>query len=147
MLKKDREQWKSGKKLFCKNGHDLSITRIVDKNGYSHGCRICHNRILRKSNRKNAEKIKERRTIDKVKHKLAVLKYRYGLEKDPTINAKCEICGTKKFNGHGPHIDHDHKTKKFRGILCINCNVLLGNAKDNIDILRMAIIYLKKTTR
>lgn len=38
--------------------------------------------------------------------------------------------------------DHCHKTQTPRGILCRQCNILLGNAKDNIEILQNAIEYL-----
>ena len=44
----------------------------------------------------------------------------------------CEICGkTEKLC-----VDHDHKTKKFRGLLCQACNRALGwyeNNKENIE--------------
>ena len=39
-------------------------------------------------------------------------------------------------------IDHNHVTGKVRGILCKSCNLLIGNAKDNVDILKSAIVYL-----
>lgn len=41
-------------------------------------------------------------------------------------------------------VDHDHKTGKIRGLLCSQCNKLLGNAKDSIEILEKCIEYLKK---
>ena len=47
-------------------------------------------------------------------------------------------------------IDHDHATGKIRGLLCLECNLILGNAKDNIETLLSAIKYLKEansTTR
>jgi len=40
--------------------------------------------------------------------------------------------------------DHCHKTGKFRGILCHNCNVALGLLKENTEVMEMAIAYLKK---
>lgn len=40
------------------------------------------------------------------------------------------------------NVDHCHETKKVRGLLCVNCNTLLGKAKDNILILENAINYL-----
>lgn len=42
-------------------------------------------------------------------------------------------------------MDHNHKTEKFRGMLCSHCNRGLGNFKDNIEILEQAILYLKNT--
>jgi hypothetical protein len=57
----------------------------------------------------------------------------------------CNICGTKdKIGGKSLAYDHDHKTKKFRGFLCINCNQGLGKFFDNIELLECAIKYLSK---
>jgi hypothetical protein len=39
-------------------------------------------------------------------------------------------------------IDHNHETGLFRGILCLNCNTLLGMAKDSARVLQKAIDYL-----
>lgn len=56
-------------------------------------------------------------------------------------NGLCAIC-------KGPPdrkyllVDHDHVTKKVRGLLCHNCNVLLGHAKDSVEILQAATEYL-----
>jgi len=33
-----------------------------------------------------------------------------------------------------------------RGLLCWNCNALLGNAKDSAGVLEAAIAYLKNNT-
>ncbi|MFX0021130.1 MAG: endonuclease VII domain-containing protein [Candidatus Hermodarchaeota archaeon] len=59
---------------------------------------------------------------------------------------KCLICG-RNFSEilfpQNTHIDHDHKTGKIRGLLCNNCNVILGNAFDNPLILIRAIEYLQ----
>ena len=41
-------------------------------------------------------------------------------------------------------VDHDHKTNKIRGLLCVNCNIILGNAYDSIEILTQAIQYLNQ---
>jgi hypothetical protein len=56
----------------------------------------------------------------------------------------CAICGTTEWmgRGHRPHIDHDHKTGRIRGLLCHNCNVLLGHAHEDPAILQAAIDYL-----
>lgn len=42
-------------------------------------------------------------------------------------------------------IDHCHTTGKIRGLLCTNCNNMLGKAKDNVEVLKKAISYLEQT--
>src|SRR5712691_2587507 len=39
-------------------------------------------------------------------------------------------------------VDHDHKTKRIRGLLCRPCNLALGNAKDDAATLRRLTAYL-----
>jgi hypothetical protein len=56
-------------------------------------------------------------------------------------NAKCPICfedERKKMV-----LDHCHASKKIRGVLCTNCNSVLGFAEDNPEILQAAIDYLR----
>jgi hypothetical protein len=53
---------------------------------------------------------------------------------------KCTICGKWC---ERLHIDHDHATGKFRGLLCLSCNSGLGQFGDDIPRLVRAILYLK----
>jgi DNA-directed RNA polymerase subunit RPC12/RpoP len=64
------------------------------------------------------------------------------LEKLMEQNYKCAICG-RIVNTSAP-LDHNHTTGEVRGVLCNKCNLLLGMAKDDIDILKSAIEYLQK---
>ena len=41
-------------------------------------------------------------------------------------------------------IDHDHSTNMVRGLLCNDCNWMLGHARDNLEVLEHAIGYLKE---
>jgi hypothetical protein len=41
-----------------------------------------------------------------------------------------------------PCVDHDHTTKKVRGLLCRHCNLLLGYCEENVLVLQRAINYL-----
>ncbi len=41
-------------------------------------------------------------------------------------------------------VDHDHETKKVRALVCPRCNTLLGLAKDDRKLLRVAIDYLSR---
>jgi|TARA_R110000851_G_scaffold58435_2_gene135680 hypothetical protein len=42
-------------------------------------------------------------------------------------------------------LDHCHITLKFRGWLCINCNMGIGKLGDNIEGVMKAVMYLKKS--
>ena len=59
---------------------------------------------------------------------------------------KCAIClidqkdYIRKFG-----VDHNHTTKKVRGLLCTQCNSILGYSRDSIETLQRAIEYLKRT--
>ncbi len=56
---------------------------------------------------------------------------------------QCEIC--REFAGTGKkgiHFDHNHTTGKFRGWICMRCNLTLGLVKDNKELLQAMINYL-----
>ena len=55
----------------------------------------------------------------------------------------CAICGGGP-NGRGRfHLDHDHTTGLFRGLLCHSCNVGIGSLKENLVTLENAIQYIQ----
>lgn len=49
----------------------------------------------------------------------------------------------KNFKHRFFSIDHDHKTDAVRSLLCQLCNVMLGGARDDQEILAAGIEYLK----
>lgn len=59
---------------------------------------------------------------------------------------KCAICGCELGSSRytKPAADHDHKTGKLRGILCMQCNTALGLFKDSPYRLESAIHYLEE---
>jgi hypothetical protein len=59
-----------------------------------------------------------------------------------SIGRMCEICGCAVRDK--VCVDHCHSSLKFRGILCNNCKVAIGLMKDDLEILRHAISYLKR---
>lgn len=64
--------------------------------------------------------------------------------------AGCWICGKGlslyKGDSDAPTacVDHDHKTGEVRGLLCRNCNTMIGMAEENIGRLFAAANYLKR---
>jgi len=56
----------------------------------------------------------------------------------------CAICGKilVLYSKNGVAIDHDHKSGKIRGLLCRECNLMLGFSNDDVTILNSAIKYL-----
>ena len=85
------------------------------------------------------------------------LRKRYGVTADQfsflldSQGNSCAICGMElntdlSYKGREtkPVVDHCHGTGNVRGILCNGCNLIIGHAKDNIDRLRRAIVYLQE---
>ena len=55
-----------------------------------------------------------------------------------------EVAGKGGLRNGAWVLDHCHDTETFRGWLCHSCNRALGGFSDSVDILKKAIIYLKK---
>lgn len=72
-------------------------------------------------------------------------------------NARCRICQIQFSGGgkQGPHIDHDHECcPKIptcgtcnRGIICGNCNGVLGMMADDVRTMESAVTYLQSSFR
>ena len=57
----------------------------------------------------------------------------YGISHEQAVAMRkrpCDICGST----HNIHVDHDHKTGKVRGSLCVECNTLLGHYEKLLSI-------------
>jgi hypothetical protein len=109
-----------------------------------------------KSARLHPEKEKARkqkwRKANPDKIKSIRLKTRFGITLESfndmfnNQNGRCLICDllfdhSKKKTM--PHVDHNHDTKKVRGLLCHGCNIILGFCRDNPAILTKAVTYLR----
>lgn len=58
-------------------------------------------------------------------------------------SGKCAICGKRPMYGEALSVDHDHKTKAVRGLLCKPCNLAIGLLKDKVDNCLYAAVYLE----
>ena len=112
--------------------------------GHSSCCKMCTKKRTRRDMENGSRRNRE-------------LMIKYGIDLDEynrlaeSQNDSCAICRkTDKGTARGKirywSVDHDHATGKIRGLLCQQCNALLGMAKDDIDILQKAIEYLCNTS-
>lgn len=113
------------------------------KDGHQALCKVCHKE-------KNSEWAKNNPEAKAAMYKRHSLKKNYGMTPEgfraliEQQNGCCDICNEpfKYECKNGINVDHNHETGEVRGLLCNNCNPLLGNARDRIDILEKAIQYL-----
>lgn len=79
----------------------------------------------------------------------ARLKYRFGItlndynEMFTKQGGACAICFEPP-KAKRLHVDHDHTTKKVRGLLCGKCNQALGLFRERESVMLAAIDYLKQ---
>lgn len=83
--------------------------------------------------------------------KNADLKKLYGIDlawyeaKLLSQNNGCAICESQSAGGKGMlHVDHCHKTRKNRGLLCHDCNLGVGSFDDDPLIIHKAIAYINR---
>jgi len=81
-------------------------------------------------------------------HRNSVLMAKHGIRQEDYLEKLsgqagcCAICGRETPGRTSFDVDHDHATGKLRGLLCHQCNMMLGSARDSIAILASAIEYL-----
>ncbi len=119
------------------------------KDGVINECKKCHHQriVKERKNPVNREKFRQ------YQHKSG-LKNRYGIT--PQIlnemilkqNNRCLICNNPPVIGGAHqnsvlHIDHCHKTGKIRGLLCHLCNRGIGLFREDENLIKKALDYLK----
>jgi len=102
--------------------------------------------------------IKKGKDFVKLYHRKQNLKKQYGLTIEQydklfiKFNNKCCICKKEETAIHPRtkmvqplSVDHNHITKKVRGLLCNKCNHGIGSLKvdEGIELLESAIVYIK----
>ena len=156
------------KRLKCshcktiKSELEFSVNRAnTFRGGRSYDCLICERRRRKDYLQRNPQirerinalhrkyystegfKQKRREHYYKTRYCISLDKYEEMLKGQGGV---CAICG--KDNNHKTqrylHVDHNHKTGKVRGLLCIRCNTIIGNSKENVDILQRTIEYIYK---
>jgi len=80
--------------------------------------------------------------------KMSVRQRVYGISREECTKITklqyCQNCNSPSKTKKSLNIDHCHKTGRVRGVLCHHCNCLLGYAREDVNILKSAINYLKR---
>lgn len=117
------------------------------KGGISEGlqsyCKACRVALASAFGKANPAKTRDTRRRMK-------LRKNYGITPDQHAaqlaaqGGNCAVCKASlgEKSPQTVHVDHCHATGKLRGILCGNCNVALGNFKDDVATMKAAIAYL-----
>lgn len=91
------------------------------------------------------ENSRRRREADPRAAAAANRKHRGLPEPTRTQPRYCECCASPA-TGRNMHLDHCHATGRFRGWLCTNCNVGIGNLGDNLVGVQRAMLYLRRNS-
>ena len=119
------------KKGLCKRGHDMVGANLIVTAAGRRYCRKCNNtRKARWAERK----------------RLAARLARYGAPialYDRLLVFQERVCWFCK-EDLPLVIDHDHKTGHIRGLLCDNCNLILGVVEGNLPNLLAMLEYIEQ---
>ena len=108
--------------------------RAADKERYA--------RLGGKKNKKQTEKQRVSRILRK--YNLTEDQFNQLFEEQ---QGKCAICGKHQVElSRSLAIDHCHTSGTVRGLLCMKCNLMLGYAEDNVEVLLAAISYLNSSS-
>lgn len=115
--------------------------RGTPRAGTCRECRQDYNKAWNLANRETYLNMKRR----------SDLKQMYGITLDEfdakleEQGGRCAICRVDKPGGRGTwHVDHDHATGRFRGLLCWQCNRRLGEY-ERPEWHALAEAYLQRT--
>lgn len=122
----------------CKKRLDLEEfwKSKITKDGKASWCKPC-----------TRDDVNRRHRTNPGLQKVANLKCKYGLSKElyeKILLAQGGVCAICKqpSKGKALSVDHNHVTGRNRGLICNQCNLMLGLAKDDMFLLQSAIQYL-----
>ena len=113
-------------------------------------CKECRRDKAREWRKSRPAYEKQRYELDKMKKRERHLVRKYGKtltdynEMLASQNWCCAICKRNSPGGRSEkfNVDHCHRTGRVRGLLCMNCNRMLGHALDEPEILKAGAAYL-----
>jgi hypothetical protein len=147
-------------KTHCTNGHEFTPenTKIKTQDGTEHRtCLICHREDQKNRARKDMQDPVRREPLRQRRRKGSLKRIGWTPELFDKVweeqDGKCAIPSCRKvlsrevssIHTDKAYADHEHiSPPKPRGILCLNCNLGLGNLQENVNIMEDMIFYVKK---
>lgn len=128
---------------YCKRGHLMSETRKRHPNGgtYCSKCGSDRTKSFGKDRPGYWESNNRRQQLKRFDLTIEDYDKLYKLQ-----NGCCAICNKHSDEfGKNHAVDHDHKTGKIRGLLCLHCNTALGHLREDLNIISKAYEYLVKS--
>jgi hypothetical protein len=144
----------------CNQEKSIDQFRFIKKNKngtdlYKARCEDCYNKFyIEKYRNKTESERKEiyQKKIEKTTPEIRKnwrLQSRYGITLEEVQvmlqqqNNSCYICGTH-IEGKNVKVDHCHRTKKVRKLLCHSCNTALGHLREDKNLFEKCIDYLEQ---
>lgn len=114
-------------------------------------CKICRYSAAAAWREGNREHLRGRQVAyERATQRRSWLKTKYGItveQFEAMVTAQGNLCALCRQSQHPNYrhldVDHCHKTGKVRGLLCRHCNTAIGLLRDDPDLMRRAIGYLK----
>lgn len=132
------ERTASGKQSACRDCAREASALWREKNPEQY-------EVLKKTTRTERQKLRRFELHLEQAYGLTLVQYQEILARQGGV---CAICK----NGHVGrgsqlHVDHCHETGRVRGLLCGNCNTLIGLAKEDQERLYSAARYLQQAAQ
>lgn len=163
---------KLDKKKICKRGHDILICGRTSTNNCRECDRLVRQNIkfkikrrkyMKRYNKLNRKLIRKRSKKRYLDHPEAVKNQKLKQTFNITLDSYNKMLKEQKYRcagcrrhrsefGKAFAVDHDHACcsgekscgKCIRGLLCYDCNFILGRARDNSETLKRLAIYVRK---
>lgn len=140
----------------CKRcGNDnLLLDEMYNSGRNMWGCKVCYRKYQAEWRAKNPKKVLEYRekypheSLEKRRARALLKSYGLTLEEynkllEWQLNG-CAICRLPCNSDDQLCVDHNHKTGKVRALLCRKCNLLVGNCREDEDIIWNLLDYIKE---
>jgi hypothetical protein len=132
---------------ICRQTLPITAFRVRDKRRgtYRHECYECFKAGMR--DRYHADPEKHRERMRRSNYGLPAGEYR---RMHDAQGGRCAICGREETSVHWSgtvrrlFVDHHHETGQVRDLLCMPCNMGIGQFRDDPDLLAKAIEYLNR---